>query len=314
MNGLEEKHVLVTGGSGYLGKTLVEKLLSEGGARRVTTLDRSFLDYRLVKAFGRDRIGHVRLNLSTTERPLKLPKDIDVIAHLAAYVPKKSEEDSIEDSFSTNILGTIHLLDCLESFEAIVYASTLEVYGNPIYVPIDENHPTSPKTFYGVSKLSAEKYLAVYCETNLIPLTILRFSSIYGPGERFERAIPNFIRSVSSGMPPVIFGSGADVRDYVYLDDAADAIVQALKLRRHGTYNIGSGRGVAVREVAEKIVKLYKKNLKPIYRASNKPSTNIILDIKRARQDLSYTPRTDLEVGLLEEIEWYESLQKTRPY
>lgn len=308
---MKKRNILVTGGTGFIGSRLVKRLLRTKA--NVIIISRNVRNPEIKKLVERGEIQLVQCDL-TNQRELNkfknILKNVEFIVHLAAFVPKKSDEDSLSKSMK-NIRGTLNLLSMFNGIERFCFGSTTEVYGRPIYCPLDENHPTNPLTYYGASKLVCEKYLQVYLWRNNLPLTILRFSSVYGEGETIDRAIPNFIKSVCVGNAPVIYGNGSDLRDYVYVDDVVDGIILSLKHGKNKVYNIARGEGLSIKKIVEQIIKLSGKNLVPKFEKVMKEKVDYIFDISQARKDLHYSPRIRFEDGLKREMEWFEeSLEK----
>lgn len=133
---------------------------------------------------------------------------------------------------------------------------------------------------------------------------ILRLASVYGPGEIIDRAIPNFINSVINNKSPIIYGDGSDKRDYLYIEDAAEAILCALKCFRYGTYNIASGRPYTIKQIADIIIKISGKNLKPIFKKRKKQKNDFVFDISNSRK-LGFVPKTHIIYGLKKEMVWH---------
>ena len=304
---MRKLNICVTGANGFLGSKLLERLNCNDN--NVFVIGRNL---KYIQSNNCRNIHYIEcdLNKPISKNLLNLVDCIDCLIHLAAYVPKNENEDNIEKSIQTNIFGTIKLVEAVGKItKKIIYSSTLEVYGAPENLPITENNCTEPLTFYGASKLSAEKYLNVYSAKTGLKLIILRFTSIYGPGEMYDRALPNYIRSVICDEPPVIYGTGIDLRDYLYVDDAVNAIMLAIKSNCGGVYNIASGLAYTKKEVAERIIRLSGKNLKLAFNHADFKPKNIAFDIKKAKNDLSFSPNTDLEEGLMREIQWYKNLR-----
>jgi len=306
---LEDLTIAVTGGSGFIGYNLIMKLLENNA--NIILLDRDPSRPQFSNLVKESRIQIIKYDL-TKPKP-DLPdriKDVDCLVHLAAFVPRSNSpnDDDLEKSIEVNIKGTCNLMSFFSRIDKIIFASTLEVYGIPKKTPINEEHPTNPLSYYGVSKLAAEKYLLAFSRRSGIRVIALRFSSVYGPGETFNRAIPNFIKSVVKGEPPVIYGDGSDVRDYVYIDDAVNAIISAILRDVEGVYNIASGKGYSIREIAEMIIQISGKNLRPVFKPSEKAPTKFIFDISKAQKELAYHPQTDIRDGLYKEYEWYKEI------
>lgn len=226
---------------------------------------------------------------------------VDVLVHLAAYVPrsKAQEYDDALKCVMTNVLGTCNLLHHVGALSRrIILISTLEVYGPPESIPISESHRTNPTSYYGASKLAAEHYLSVFCERNHKSCIILRLATVYGPGEPYRRAIPNFIRNARKGEQLTVYGDGSDIRDYLFIEDAVEAIMLTIRNRATGIYNIASGTGHSIREVAERIVTISGGHSRITYRPSGGQPTTIILDTTKARKELGFSAKVGLVEGL----------------
>lgn len=304
------KNICITGSAGFLGHRLAETLSCKKDMN-VFVLGRN-LNLQKKRLSNVDYIEYDLNTLPNEKVKKKIVEKmdhIDCLIHLAAYIPKSGDilEDDMKKSIQTNILGTMNLIECVGNItKKMIFASTLEVYGRPTLLPITENHPTEPLTFYGASKLSTEQYLNIYSSHTNLKTTILRFTSIYGPEEIYERAIPNFIRSVTKNENIEIYGNGNDIRDYLYIDDAVKAIILAVEKDCNGVFNIASGITYTKKDVAEKIIQLSGKDLRLIFTRHGHKSMNISFDISKAKNVLSFSPDTDLKEGLLKEIEWYQ--------
>lgn len=302
--------IALTGVTGFIGQHLIQQLdkkdlkiflLGKNPLNPIiTTLTKnkeiSFVNYDLVEG---------NKNISNTL------KHVDVLLHLAAFVPRSNqpEDEDINKTINSNITGTFNLLrDFSPITKKIVYISTLEVYGKPITFPICESHPTDPLTYYGTSKLTAEKLVSIFSNQHGFKSTILRLSTVYGPGESYNRAVPNFIKRVNNNQSPIIYGDGSDIRDYIHVDDVVKALVNTMQNNHNGIYNIASGKGITIREISEKIIQIYGKHLKPLFKPSKSVPTNIILDISKAIKEMHFTPTVSIDDGLDTEISWYKSV------
>ena len=313
MSVLSDKRILITGGTGHIGSYLVARLASEAAYLLLVARNNEKLG-KLKKANPTGNIETMQCDLANPREVLKVRErttNIDYLVHLASYVPKISAvQDDALSSAQNDIVATANVLNHFgRGVEKMCLASTLEVYGLTRYLPIDEDHPTEPQSYYGASKLAAEKYVKVFSERNNCPTVILRFASVYGPGETIQRAIPNFIKAILKGNSPIIYGNGSDLRDYVYIEDAVEAIVLALHGKTTGcnTYNIASGRGYKIREVAELIANLGAWTQPLAYRPRTRNVVDRVFDISAAQRDLHYSPKTSLEEGLQHEIAWFKS-------
>jgi len=303
---LANRSILVTGGTGFIGSRVLERLKKEKDANLIVLS-------RTKQGKETPNIEYIICDISSEDslRAIKgRIQSVDYVLHMAAMIPKSSLKDDLDENFKQNLLPTINLLKTLPSnIKGFVYSSSIDVYGEPIYNPIDEKHPTNPLTYYGASKLATEKFLSIFFKDKGIPFTILRYSQVYGPGEPIVKAIPVFISKIIRGEPPVIFGDGSDIRDYVYVDDVADATVLALNKNLNGIFNIGSGKGYSIKEVLDIIIEISGKKVEPIYMDRIKKSFNSTLDITLAKEKLGYLPLTCIEVGLEKELKFMANLK-----
>ena len=212
-----------------------------------------------------------------------------------------------------NVTTTQNLLAALPRPPShIVFASTLDVYGVPEWLPLTEDHPTNPVTAYGEAKLLAERTLEDYCRKHDKKLTILRLSHVYGPSEPQIKAIPIFIANVSSERTPTIFGDGSELRDYVYVADVARAFLSAIEMKVDGIFNIAGGKSTSLKEVLEIIIRISGKNIRPVYRERLKDHVDFCFDITKARTKLGFTASTPLAHGLKRHSEAYDRRRRGR--
>jgi UDP-glucose 4-epimerase len=298
--------VLVTGAAGQIGQALAEALVADG-MRPV------LLDCRSSPALERLR-GGASVLIEDLTAPLapashEALREVKALIHLAALM------DDTDDvlgagiaSVEQNLLALVRLLQQLPSLEHLCFTSSMMVYGPPRYSPIDEGHPTEPVNTYGVMKLAVEHYLGVFGRQAGVGVAILRLCGLYGPGEYSarlrHRAIPTFIRRVEGGEPPVVYGDGSERRDYLFITDAVRAIRLASERRAEGTFNIGGGRGISVRELAQTVIDLFGAPLQPHWepRAGAATGLDYTLDITRARTSLGFEPLVAFRDGLAREI------------
>lgn len=305
---LAGRNIIITGGTGFIGSHLLIKLIENKA--NIVLLGRDSNKPQISDLIEKRKINFIKYDLTKGDQNIStIIADADCLVHLGAFIPRSgaSTDDDLYKSIKVNIQGTCNLLKDFQPYiKKIVFASTVDVYGIPVEIPINEQHPTNPVTYYGSSKLAAEKYLSVFSGYYSIKNTILRFSHVYGPGEISNKAIPNFIRMVINGEPPIIFGDGSDVRDYVYVDDVVNATILAIQKNCNGIYNVTSGKGYSISETAKRIIKFSKKDIKPTFKPGGKKPTKFIFDISKAQKDLGYFPKNSIDEGLTKEIGWYE--------
>jgi nucleoside-diphosphate-sugar epimerase len=311
---VRDKCVLVTGATGFLGSRLVQELL-ERGAEVIAMADDEAPTWRLEPVLASRRLHLLHcslLNHSALADHMKQFQDIDLVAHLWLHMPRSTAfcEQALQDT-ATNLSATLNLLKILpNSVRGICFASSVAVYGSRVSLPVKEGDLPRPLTSYGVTKLTIENYLTAYGEVSQIPVTILRFTTIYGPGELRHRAIPNFLHRLAEGQPPVIWGNGSEIRDYVYIGDATEAIIRALSKRPARVLNIGSGRSYSSLELANELIKLWPANVEPEFLPGTGKKLDIICDISAALKNLGYSPETSLVEGLMKEVEWYQRKER----
>ncbi len=297
---------LVTGGAGFIGSHLVDRLIKED--YEVAVLDDFFsgkmenikqhLDsgkFSLIK-------GDVR-NLDDIKDAIR---DADAVFHLAAIasVPISVENPLLVND--VNVKGTLNLLKAsLEAHvERFIYASSCAVYGESRYLPLDEKHPTSPMSPYAASKLAAEYHCKVFYENYGLNTLCLRYFNVYGPRQVegfYSGVIMQFVDRLEQGKPPIIYGDGEQTRDFVHVSDVVEANLLALDCQSSGrVINVGSGRSTAINELARVLIGLSGRNdLKPMYMSPRRGDIrNSYADINKAKRELDYRPTVTLEEGL----------------
>lgn len=280
---LQGKKILVTGASGFVGSKLVKTLL-DCNAEVFALVDEDATIERIDSLIANRGLHLIRCSLNNM-RALSAQRskwgDIDYVVHLWLKVPAGNDfcEQSIEE-INMNLLPTINLIKELgNSIHGICFASSVSVYGYPAHLPVRESDLPDPITSYGATKLAIENYLRSYGIANKVPVTILRYSTVYGPGEFNHRAIPNFLQNIADGQPPVIIGDGSEIRDYIYVDDVVQATTRAITAGETRVLNIGSGRGHTTLEIAQKIMKLYPVEMNPRLIPGDRQNINLICDI-----------------------------------
>ncbi len=292
--------VIVTGGAGFIGSHVVEKLIDSG--YKVAIVDHlcSTKNHYIhpEASFYQVDIGSDDLyDVFAAERP-------DYVIHLAAQVDVgQSLVNPVQDA-NVNISGTIHVMQCLRRFPVrkIVLASSAAVYGEPIQLPIEETHPVTPNSFYGLSKYVAEIYVRLFSSTFGIDYAILRYANVYGPrqdpvGEAGVVSI--FANQLLSGGNLVIFGDGRQTRDFVYVEDVAIASVMALVRGKMDVFNISCNHRTSLLELVDVMSNTVDRKITPIFK--NARPGDIIhssLANQKAQRILGWSPRINLHTGL----------------
>jgi len=264
------ERVLVTGGAGFIGSHLVDRLLASG--HRVVVLDDFSSGKRanLVQHEGCADLEVIEADVaSDLDRVLAAAHEtspITRVAHLAAKVSVvASIEDPLED-LRVNAGGTLRVLEWAKQVAArkVVLASSAAVYGDVAQVPTPEDAPCAPISPYGIHKRSSERYLALYADVHALPTTSLRFLNVFGPRQDasspYSGVISIFVERASDGRPLTIYGDGEQTRDFVYVGDVVRAIELALfsSAEAVGPLNVGTGAGTSVNELAAAVVEVFE--------------------------------------------------------
>ena len=310
-------NVLVTGGAGFIGSHLVERLLGEGHG--VIGLD-NFDDFydpalkrrNLARALRNPQFKLVEGDLrdeGLLARVFKSQK-IDWVAHLAARAGVRPSLQNPVLYADVNIRGTICLLEASRAHgvRRFIFASSSSVYGNSSRVPFSEedpvNHPISP---YAATKKAGELLCHTYHHLYGMDIACLRYFTVYGPRQRPEMAIHHFTRSIHRGKEIHLFGDGSSLRDYTYIDDAAGGTMGALQ-REHGfqVYNIGESQTISLDELIRAIEELVGKKV-VLEHLPEQPGDvkQTFADIRKAKELLGYNPQTKFRDGLARFVRWY---------
>jgi len=300
--------VLVTGGAGFIGSNTVDLLIQKGYS--VAVVD-NLSSGEKKNLNPKANFHKVDITSPSLEGVFAKEKPKQVI-HLAAQIDVRRSIKEPSYDASVNVLGSINLLEsCRKNrVKKIVYASSGgAVYGEPQYNPVDEKHQIRPICPYGASKYAVEKYVELYGVTHSLDYNIVRYGNVYGPrqdplGEAGVVAI--FTGLLSQGKQPVIWGDGAQTRDFGYVGDIAEANLTALECEgKARVYNIGSGLETSVNEITEELIKATGAKVTPKH-ADAVPGEvrKIYLNIGLAGRELKWRPKVDLARGIKATVEW----------
>jgi len=311
--------VLVTGGAGFIGGHIAQQLAS---SHDVTVLD-NFEPYydlgiknhnveagRWAAEHGNGTYRLVEGSITDADRVNDLVADADIVYHQAAQagVRKSIEEPGKVNRY--NVDGTVNVLEAARTHDVdrVVVASSSSVYGKPEYLPYDEDHPTTPVSPYGVSKLATEQYARVYAEVYGLSTVSLRYFTVYGPRMRPNMAMTNFVSRCLHGEPPVIYGDGTQTRDFTYVEDVRRVNEQLLTDDRADgeILNIGSTDNIDILTLAEVIRDEINPSLDIIFEDARKgDAEHTHADVSKANELLGYEPTVDIREGVQKFIEWY---------
>lgn len=305
------QRVLVTGGAGFVGSNAVNRLLKIGA--HVTVLDDFFTGSEENLPIGNSSLSVVRGTVTDDLLVGKLVVDSDYVFHLAARNIIVSTKNPRED-FETNIGGTLNILMAARKsgVRRVVYASSASVYGNPRHLPINEDDPTSMLSPYAVSKYGGENYCNAFFESYAVPVSVVRYSNVYGPMQRPENpycgVVSKFFSAAIAGKPPLVHGDGEQTRDYTFIGDAVEAtLLAAVSPRAEGqVYNVGTGRETTVNQLAQAVSRVCGNTVIP-HHLDRRDIDNIrrrALNIEKARRELRWVPATTLESGLELTHQW----------
>jgi UDP-glucuronate 4-epimerase len=311
------KTILVTGGAGFIGSHVVEHLLAE--KNRVVCLDNfdSFYEPAVKRAnlqgvMNRSNFRLVEGDIRDEPTLARLFREerIEAVFHAAA---RAGVRPSIQDPVlyhDVNIHGTIRLLEAarLAAVKNFVFASSSSVYGVANRVPFSEEDPADfPISPYAATKRAGELLCYTYHHLYGIPVTCLRFFTVYGPRQRPEMAIHKFTRLVDEGLPVPVFGDGTSRRDYTYISDAVEGVLRALaNPQPYEILNIGESQTTELRDLVAMIEKALNRKAQILAmppQAGDVPLT--FADVNKAKRLLGYQPRTSIEEGLGKFVDWY---------
>ncbi|MBU1135665.1 MAG: NAD-dependent epimerase/dehydratase family protein [Nanoarchaeota archaeon] len=287
--------ILITGGSGFVGKHLINKL-KEDSENEIYALD--IVDPQI------KGVEYVNASILDYEAIKNVLKDlnIDIIYHLAAQISLPfSVENPLKD-FELNVQGTVNVLEACREFKIkkIVFISTAAVYGIPTENPVSEDAPKRPSTPYGMSKLSAESYVQLYHKLYGLTYTILRFFNLYGP--RGKGVVPIFVSRAMNKDSLTLVGSGDQIRDFLYVDDAVNALHMALKGLDNNDFNVGFGKETTIKQVAEEVNKQISVEIS-YKEQETKEDLYPIANIEKIKSK-GFEPKINLEEGIKRIIEY----------
>ena len=304
------KVVLVTGATGFVGSHLVDQLISKGA--KVIGFSKKGLasQAKIIEEYGSVE------DFQTISRVIKKNKT-EIIFHLAAQPIVEIGQENPIKTFQVNIQGTWNILEAARqnNVKRIIIASTVHVYGDNPKLTFKESYFPQPSRPYETSKACADLLAQSFADTYDLPVEIPRFVNIYGPGDfNFSRLVPKVIKSILDGCKPEVWDIGS-VRDFLYIDDAINAYLTLAEKplangKRLRVFNFGTGKPIKIYDLVLKIIQLTEKDMKiktetPPEERSNE-ITKQYVSITRAKRELGWRPKIDLNKGLLNTIRWYK--------
>ncbi|NWG19346.1 MAG: GDP-mannose 4,6-dehydratase [Chloroflexi bacterium] len=300
--------VLVTGGAGFIGSHLVERLVTTGD--RVRILDN-------FSSGSVDRLAHLGADVQVQAGDVRDPRALaaaaegtEVIYHLAALVSVVQSVAQPVETFDVNLTGTLHVLEAarLGGVRRVILASTCAIYGDTHRLPVSEQDPPAPLSPYATSKLAAEEALKLYTRLHRLETVSLRFFNVYGPRQDpaspYAAVVPRFIAALRAGGQPTIYGDGLQTRDFIYVGDIVESLRAAASLSRiaGAVFNVGRGEETSVLELAETIGACLGREVRPLFAPAREG------EVRRSCADVSafaaagFRARVTLRDGLTQTV------------
>lgn len=307
MISLAGKTVLVTGATGFIGGHLLDRLRKVPGVRLIL-LSRSS---EPCLASGDIWVRSALDQLTRETWANHGIKEIDVIFHFGAFIPKRSiEGDKIDEVYRDNLIGTRALLESLPCIpERFVFSSSVDVYSkSDTPIVLTEESSLGPTNLYGASKLFCEQLIRAYSSRSGCAYAILRFGHIYGPGEGlYVKLIPQVIRAMLINETPVIYGDGTTLRDFMFVGDAVEATMRAATVdqKKIDALNIVSGHSKTINEFVSLLAEASDFSGRIEYRAGAPGGISLIFSAKKMFETLGQWKLTPLQAGLLQEVNYF---------
>lgn len=302
--------VLVTGGAGFIGSHVNKLLINQG--HQVTVIDDLSKGHQnLIDP----KVNFHQISLENQTELEKILPGHDAVIHMASFIEVGESVKRPVEFTQNNIVGTVKLLEAMKNtgVKKIIFSSSACVYGKPKKLPITEDDPLrEQENPYGITKVTMEDFCKLYYTLNGFDVTLLRYFNPYGPWELHQpetHAIPNFIKAALSKTPIPLFWKGEQIRDFIYIDDLAEAHVLALPLSGLHIYNVGTETGVKVIDVVKKIFEIVGYEV-PIddkgERKGDVPA--LVASSEKIKKELGWNAKVGLDEGLRKTIEFFKTL------
>ena len=302
------KKYLITGGAGFIGTHLSGALLKFG--HKVIVID------NFSTSKGKNNDSGIKIYKTDIDDIGAIGKIFgkespDAVIHLAGAINlRRNMADPLFKKDLDVLQRTENILDLCKKTKVkrfVFVSSGGAIYENAGVIPTPENYPASPSSLYALANLIIEKYIEIYCKNYNLDFTIARLSNVYGPGQWESGIIPSIIIKILKNESPVIYGTGKQTRDFIYIDDAVEALIMLAEKSKNGIYNIGTGKEISLNKVFETAKFFLGSKIKPIYKnLIIKESERSAMDIKKIKKELGWKPKTDFEKGLAKTIESFK--------
>lgn len=299
--------VLVTGGAGFIGSHVTRQLINNG--HEVVVYDNLS---RGLKKIIDPRATFVQGSISQKQKLINALESVAVVIHMAAFIIVPESVEKPDLYWENNVVGTKILLEAMREIKVkkIIFSSSATVYGDPKKLPLTEDSSVQEaKNPYGRTKIEMEKLIRIEHETNNLNAILLRYFNPYGPNELHDpetHAIPNFIKSALDKKPIPLYWKGDQVRDFIYVEDLANAHVASMDLDGFQVFNVGTGKGTRVIDVVEKIFDLigYKVPIDDLG-ARTGDVGSLYTSAKKIEEDLGWKANVTLEEGLSKTVDFF---------
>ena len=306
----------MTGGAGFIGSYLVDRLIVENPANLVI-VDNFFLGKERNLKQAKDKFPIKVYNQDATDydamKEIVNNESIDVVFNLAV-IPLLSSHVNPVDNWNVNVNIVLVLCELIRDnlFSTLIHFSSSEAYGSAKKIIMDEGHPLHPTTPYAASKAAADHLVISYCETFGIDASIVRPFNNYGPRQNegsYAGVIPITMKRIMNGIPPIIYGDGEQTRDYIYVADTVDAVIDVYKNKntRSKIINIATGQEITINKMISTIAEIMRFDEPIIYEETR------LADVRRHRGDISlaekligFKPKVGFEEGIQKTVEWYK--------
>ncbi len=314
---IKGKKIVVTGGLGFVGHNLVKTLVNEYQCKVIVVDDCTNSTETMIDPV-KGQVEFHKVSVLDTERFFPLLNDANYIFHLACIQIAASSSDPLKD-MQVNAQSTLQLLEQVRhgdfpTLERIVYTSSCSVYGSTSRLPLDENDATHVLSNYAATKLLGEQYTLIYNRNYNIPVSVVRYSNVYGYGQSprnpYCGVLGKFVHNALTGQPLTVVGDGEQTRDYTFITDAVDAtILAAVHPMAYGDiFNVGSGIETSVNKLAG-IIGEYVSGSKITY-VQERDIDNIrrrVVDIEKIHQRLGWVPKVGIQKGIQLTTDWYRT-------
>lgn len=301
----QPKSVVITGGTGFIGSHLVDRLVDAGYS--VAVVDTNIGNNPKQKA----GLTWYKTNINDPSiGGIFRSSAPEVLFHLAGPIylrrPINSQEFIISLSFLEGLMNLLKTALTHGIKKVILVSSGGAIYGDAQLIPTPEDCQPQPNSLYGLANLMMENVAHQFCSNNQIEWQILRLGNLYGPRQWKDGIIPSIATSLLSGIAPVINGNGRQTRDFLYISDVIDAFMLAMSMNINGIFNLSSGIEIKINAVFDELAKLIKVDISPHYKPDEVTgSQRSCLDSSRFRRDFGWEPKICFEEGLIKTIEWY---------